>query len=499
MHPSEPMVEALCRGEADAEAMAHVAGCAPCTARVRERRAVLGLLQALEPVEPSELEWKRIDRHVVEALEQQAARRAPPRAWVVVAMPALGALAALLVVALKLVAVARAPQPPAPLAAVVAPAQAAVALAIGGEAHTGRPGTEILEGDLLDAARGTLQVQTAAATGIDLAPGSRARATRLRVGQTAFALEQGTLRAEVRPLLAGASFTVRAGDLAVHVVGTQFLVAREAGFTRVAVIHGRVRVDREGADAVEVPAGSAVRIPDGAPLAALGLEQLATADASPFPLAFPALAPDEVERQFGQAEIVSEPAGASAALDGAARGMTPLTLLAAEGPHDVALQLAGHLPQHHTLHVSRTRAQATLSMALAPPPVATPLPVAVAAPAESAHRAVMASAPGVAPPSSPPVAAPQTSFAEAFHSAATAHRDEVQRCYQETGGELTRRLHVVLTIGATGQVSPPVSVQEPGAEPAFIDCINRAASAWSFPPPGREYEVAIPYELQGRR
>jgi hypothetical protein len=492
LHPSDLDLDALLQDPGNLEAQAHLVGCPPCAARLRERRAVQALLQELEPVEPSELEWKRIDRHVLEAVERRAEARQAQRSWLVIAVPVLAAVAAGLVIAVKLVTVAHAPRPAIPIAEVVAPAQAAVALAIGGDAHTGRSGPEILEGDLLDAAQGTLQIQTAPATGIDLAPGTRARATRLRTGDTAFALEQGTLRAEVRPLASGTHFTVRAGDLSVHVVGTQFVVVREAGQTRVSVVHGRVRVDREGADSMDVPAGSALNIPDGAMLSKLQLEPLGADGAAPFPLGFPELAPDEVERQYGQAEIVSEPAGARAALDGAARGLTPLTVLAAEGTHEVQLQLAGHQMQRHTLHVSRTRAQATLAMALVPPPA--PVPTTTPEPTRKA-ASIPAPAVSVAPP---PPATP-VSFAEAFHGAAVSHRAEVQDCYRASGAELSRRLHVVLTIDPTGRVSPPVSIQEPGAEASFIDCINRAASRWSFPPPGREYEVAVPYELDAAR
>src|SRR6185437_9690690 len=137
----------------------------------------------------------------------------------------------------------------------VAPAQPAVALAMGGDAHTGRGGPELLEGDALDAASGSIEVQTAPATGIALAAGAKARASRLRVGETAFTLESGQLLAEVKPLARGASFSVKAGDLTVHVVGTAFLVERLSGKVRVAVVHGRVRVDREGQpnDALYVP------------------------------------------------------------------------------------------------------------------------------------------------------------------------------------------------------------------------------------------------------
>lgn len=485
MHPSSAELDTLARGTELPELMAHVAACPGCVAKLRERRALLGVLSELQPHEPSELEWKRVDRHVLEAMDRDIAARAKGRSAWFIAIPALAAVGACAVVGLKLLSMS---QPPVPQA-FVAPPMPAVALAEGGEARTGRSGPEILEGDLLDASRGTLQVQTAPATGIALSRGARARASRLRVGETGFTLEQGELLAEVKPLAPGAQFAVHAGDLTVHVVGTAFTVMREAGQVKVAVLHGRVRVDRAGKPGeIFVPGGSAVAIPDGAALEGVALAPVEASLASRFPLGFPDLQPDEVERQYGQAEIESEPAGADARLDGASRGVTPLTVLAAEGTHQVELRLPGRAPQKHTLKVSRTRAQATISLPLAPEPV-------VAAP-------VAPPAPVVQPPArshKTPIAAPaqpvQVSFAEALHSSAVSHRQEVQACYTQLNGELDRRLHLVFALQPTGAVAPPVRVEEPGVDPAFADCVTRAARTWSFPPPGREFEVSIPFDL----
>jgi hypothetical protein len=491
LHPSDLELDALARGAGAPEVVAHVRACLQCGPALRQRRAVLGLLAELPEVEPSELEWKRIDRHVLEALDREQAARSGRRSAWVLAVPAVAAAAACAVVGLKLASLSRAPA----TVAVVAPAQPAVALALGGDAHTGRGGPEILEGDALDAARGSIEVQTAPATGVALLPGTRVRASRLRVGQTEFTLESGRLLAEVKPLKPGASFAVRAGDLTVHVVGTAFEVERSEGRVRVAVVHGRVRVDRAGqAGELFVPGGSQAEIPDGAALAEVTLAPLPGDLTSQFPLSFPELAPDDVERQFGQAEIESEPAGAQARLDGAARGVTPLTVLAAEGTHQVELNLPGHKPQQHSLRVSRTRAQTTLALPaavpverlepVAPVPTPAPTPAPVAAPKKASKAAA-----------APPAPAPQVSYAEAFHTAALTHQAEVQACYAKLNGDFARRLHLVLSIQATGQVAPPVQVEEPGVDPAFVDCVTGAARAWSFPPPGRSYEVSIPYDL----
>ncbi|MBS2028390.1 MAG: FecR domain-containing protein [Deltaproteobacteria bacterium] len=496
MHPSDSQLDALARGEGPAELAAHAQACERCGPVLRERRAVLGLLRELPEVEPSELEWKRVDRHVMEALDREQASRAGRRSVWVIAVPALAAAAACAVVGTKLVSMANHPDAPR-----IAPAQAAVALAMGGDAHTGRGGPELLEGDALDAAGGSIEVQTAPATGIALTAGAQARATRLRVGETEFTLSQGELLAEVKPLARGASFAVKAGDLTVHVVGTAFQVERLQGKVRVAVVHGRVRVDRAGQpnDELYVPGGSEALIPDGAVLGQVALTPIAGELAARFPLAFPDLQPDEVERQFGQAEIESEPAGATARLDGASRGVTPLTVLAPEGTHEVELNMPGHLPQKHPLKVSRTRAQATLALPAAvpveevapEPPAPTPVPAPLPPPkGKPTTHAAAAPAPTVAP---------QVSYAEAFHTAAKSHQDEVEACYKKLDLPLARRIHVVLTIQPTGNVAPPVQVEEPGVDPAFVDCVNGAARGWSFPAPGRQYEVSIPYDLAPTR
>jgi len=79
LHPSDSQLDALARGEGPAELVAHAKSCERCGPLLRERRAVLGLLQELPDVEPSELEWKRIDRHVMDALDREQASRAGRR------------------------------------------------------------------------------------------------------------------------------------------------------------------------------------------------------------------------------------------------------------------------------------------------------------------------------------------------------------------------------------------------------------------------------------
>src|SRR5205807_591156 len=136
----------------------------------------------------------------------------------------------------------------------------------------------------------------------------------------------------------------------------------------------------------------------------------------------------------------------------------------------------------HGLHISRTRAQATLALPAAVPveelpPVVAPVPQALPAEAPPPPRKAAPKPVALAPPPAP-APAPVT-FAEAFHAAAVTHQDEVQACYARLEHDLARRLHVVLSIQPTGAVAPPVQVEEPGVDPAFVDCVNGAARSWS--------------------
>jgi transmembrane sensor len=81
----------------------------------------------------------------------------------------------------------------------------------------------------------------------------------------AIRLEQtgGRVHYEVVPGLPRA-FTVVAGEVEVHVVGTAFTVAQDGAHVRVAVEHGRVRVSRtDGSLIAELGAGEEVRVDGG--------------------------------------------------------------------------------------------------------------------------------------------------------------------------------------------------------------------------------------------
>jgi hypothetical protein len=470
------------------EAQAHAASCPKCTEKLRERRAVRSLLAAIEPVDPSELEWRRIDKHVLEAMS-----RPRPSPWRIQLPWAIGGLTAAAAAALLAVSVGKSSTPVAPPkppevavgvprpVPVPAPERAHVdALVLAGRAPLAAA-QRVPEGTHLQVAEAELLLQTAPATGVQLSPHADAYAVRLRDGETEWDLESGELRADVKPLTAGQSFRVRAGDVRVTVVGTAFTVARDAkGMVTVAVSHGRVKVERENVPGeVFVATGQEVR------LAATEAAQGHALEAAPadlnthFPLGIPDEAVDAVQQAYRLATIDSVPTGALATLDGAERGPTPVQALASVGAHEVTLSLPGHAARKQKLQVGPTGGQARMALrADVPPESVTPRLAAHETPKEEPRA---------------------ETFQEAFHQAAVSHQTEVQECFAKDAPDYSRRVHLVINLQANGAIAPPVSVEEPGLDQSFLDCVTRHARAWKFPAPGRAYEVSVPYDVQATR
>jgi ferric-dicitrate binding protein FerR (iron transport regulator) len=530
--PREAELEAVASGQRT-DLASHLGTCTRCSGRVRELKRIRTLLGSLEPLEVSELEWRRIDKHVIEAMSRAPSRpsiseffeRLPMRFVV----PGIGLAMTAAVVLLTIYGPRRPvvshelagtqPHPVLPERA----AKPALALAVGGDARSAHS-PAVLEGDELSTGAGSLEVQTAPATGIQLAPHSQAKATRLRDGETEFLLGSGELLAEVKPLQAGQEFRVRSGDLTVHVVGTAFLVGRTEHAVRVAVVHGRVRVDRAGqADEVFVSGGTEITVADTQPLGEVQVNPMESALAERFPLGFPDMPLEQVQAQFHPAAIDSEPQGARTRLDGAERGLTPLTVLAEVGSHEVSVSLPGHAAQKAQLRVDATPSRTQLTLQPVVPvedvqaPTPAPTPSANAnkrsrhSVATSASNSAVAPTPTPTPeppaaaksaPTSAPQEAPapaQVSFQEAFHTAAVSHQAEVQRCFEAGDASYERRIHLVLNIQPTGRIAPPVDAEEPGVDQAFMDCVTAVARSWEFPAPGRSYEISIPYDVRPKR
>lgn len=139
-------------------------------------------------------------------------------------------------------------------------------------------------------------VQLSDGTRVGLAPGSRLVPQAATSALTRFALERGSARFQVAPQGAR-RFEVRAGSLRVTVVGTVFSVSASALETRVAVEHGRVRV--------QSPAGERVL---GAGESSRWAEQAAVS----VPAAVPVIAPVAVEAPRETPHLQDAPRAAAA-------------------------------------------------------------------------------------------------------------------------------------------------------------------------------------------
>jgi hypothetical protein len=272
------------------EFQAHLATCADC----RAEGAVKTVLAAYRPYAPSDTDWQRLDRAVLSALDSAVAPLYE-ESWFTRFMPAFSfaaaaAAAVLLTVSLPGTATdLRAFSSPAPQAGALATAMGSACQVLGQSGEL-RPLTtpSLAQGERVLTGDGTLTVQTAAATGVRVGASSDVELATLSPLVTELRVLSGELFAEVKPLEAGSSFRVRAGDLLVTVRGTAFRVVREARAVRVEVAHGLVSVEREGAGDVMVPGPGSVEIEDGAPIAQDAVARaISPATEAAFPLALP--------------------------------------------------------------------------------------------------------------------------------------------------------------------------------------------------------------------
>jgi hypothetical protein len=278
--------------------LSHLPSCPACREEAARLESLRALLGHLDPYEPQDAEWQRIDRAVLSAMGSALDEQREPASmgWLDSWLPAFsmaGAAAAVLLVTLSTLTSASVPAAePGPSA----PPSGALAVALGDDVHVIEPsgsarvlsGGAVDEGDQIEVAEAPLTLQTDPATGVRAAPHSRLGLDRLALGHTAFRLDAGELAAEVKPLLPGSTFQVRAADLLVSVRGTAFKVIRHGQATRIEVAHGLVSVEREGGGAILVPAPGSVEIADGAPLVAEIVRRQVSPDTlAAFPLDLP--------------------------------------------------------------------------------------------------------------------------------------------------------------------------------------------------------------------
>ncbi|MDW8364108.1 MAG: FecR family protein, partial [Myxococcales bacterium] len=127
--------------------------------------------------------------------------------------------------------------------------------------HEGVEPSVVNEGAVLESAADEhVRVRLAAAT-LELGPASRARLVRATAAEIDVELSAGRIDVEFHPTLAGAGLSVRTDEATVRVVGTRFVVERDASGTRVAVLEGRVRVEQlNGGSSVLLAAGDEHRV-----------------------------------------------------------------------------------------------------------------------------------------------------------------------------------------------------------------------------------------------
>lgn len=450
MHLDDDRLTALSSGAPmRGEERTHLQGCTRCRPLYRERRASHRLLAAGRLPAFDELTEKRIERHVVDAMAHAIRTPAPERAplfslRLVVPLALAAGIAAL-------VLIPRTPSLPAALPAVETVAAVESATKTLAVAWSGERRETLREGAHLEASDLPTSLQTASATGLELAPHSRVHLERLGEGDTVVALEAGRIAVEVKPLLPGQRFAVRVDEVEVQVVGTAFTVARGESGLDVTVDHGRVRLVSPGrAGERFVSGGEHLHLAPHAPLEAAATDHDLGSTASSFPLGF-----------------ADEPPG------GAVR--PPLS----HGRH--AMQVAVPAEPAHTVAPT----PAAPAVAAVSPRAARPRGETPAATTPAAQAAAAAAEPEPT----------RLTFQEAFHEAAQGREEDVRRCWLQGGSVGPRQLHLVLTIQSNGRVAPQVHGEEPGLPGAFLDCVTAKARSWTFPAAGRAYEVSIPYRV----
>lgn len=512
--PHAPAAEAYAQdalsGAARGDFKSHLATCARCAETVRLSLGSRRLLAEVEPFQPSELEWRRIDRTVGDALARRGA--APRRPWLAFAtVAAAAAAAALAVVAL------RGPDRGARERA------RALVVAAGGEVFvTGAAGTSPLAalhrvepGERVVTRAGEVLLQTGPGTGLRVQALSEVAFDRLGPDAVAVRLERGAIVAEVRPGAAGGAsrrvaesgraeaFAVHAGDLTVSVRGTAFRVARAPTAVDLEVARGTVSVER-GGEEVLLAAPQRMTVPDGLPLSEAARSAGVSAEMeSALPLGLAEADLDAVARGRKAAAVTSEPSGAAVHVDGTFRGLTPLSTLEEPGPHRVRVAAVDAEPAEMTLDASAPGAH---HVALAP--VGAAAARRVIAPVQTI-RAGAAPAPAAAPrtpeaagPAPAPAAAADLTPIKVVATGATGRPADRSKKLLSINDQFNRefsrdlrhcasvrseamaavaKVTVEFRLRADGALESAISfLEEAALDAEFVDCAKRKAAAWRF-------------------
>jgi hypothetical protein len=142
MHLNAEALVDIAEGTRPESAAPHLAACERCRAQVRELRAMMSAVQDVDVPEPSPLFWDQLSSRVSAAVEGDADARLQPSRYVWLkpsrhgVWPALGAVAACLLIAVALGSRVLAPAPvlpPLPSGVTVRPPVAAADASIGPE------------------------------------------------------------------------------------------------------------------------------------------------------------------------------------------------------------------------------------------------------------------------------------------------------------------------------------------------------------------------------
>jgi hypothetical protein len=167
------------------------------------------------------------------------------------------------------------------------------------------------------------------------AQGAKLKLASSRSDERALELAQGRVVLDVDPLAPGQTLSIVTDDARVTVHGTLFLVERTAGGTAVAVERGVVRVARAGREVVQLTAGQRL-LPGAAtaqPLDDDSKKALGTIGEVP-----------SGESLSESLDVFADVPGAQVAIDGLVRGIAPLSLVVAPGPHRIRVSARGRLP-----------------------------------------------------------------------------------------------------------------------------------------------------------
>jgi FecR protein len=249
----------------------HLLDCPHCSAtleKVQRAQSVLGDARLAQP----QLRLAKADAALAREISRRLLRQAKPVRWGLVLAPVAVAAAALVafaavqwpVVEVSLVGTGTpaASQSPAVIQSTEVDGalrvERAVELAADGKAV--RSGGQVSTGEVLSTGnRGVAMLKLPDTSTLRLAASTRVGLSTVTKKQVELKLERGRVAVHAAHVPREA-FTLRTGDVAVHVLGTTFAVTRGADFVEVAVAEGRVGVESPRGLPFFVSSGERVRV-----------------------------------------------------------------------------------------------------------------------------------------------------------------------------------------------------------------------------------------------